>query len=312
MTPEDPVEAGSARNLSGDALTAAVLASFAHGESVRFTQIAQSLVRHLHAFISEVELTEEEWAQGIEFLTRMGHITSDQRQEFILLSDALGASMQVIGINHQRPMGATESTVFGPFFVANSPRFALGQDICGGAPGEPLYMDGVVRALSGDVVPNARVEVWQADDEGHYDVQVEGLAAPRGRGHLFTAPDGRYAFWTVRPSAYPIPDDGPVGDLLTAARRSPMRPAHIHFMITAPGYQTLVTHVFAAGDPYLDSDAVFGVKSSLITAFVRHEPGLAPDASQRMTPFYTARYDFTLAPAPTRPIAAVGPGAQES
>ncbi|HEX9035656.1 MAG TPA: intradiol ring-cleavage dioxygenase [Ktedonobacterales bacterium] len=310
MVNHDLDDTGSARNLSGDALTAAVLASFARCESARFTEIAQGLVRHLHAFISEVGLTEEEWAQGIEFLTRTGHITTDQRQEFILLSDVLGASMQVIGLNNLRPVGATESTVFGPFFVANSPRFAIGQDLCGGAPGESLYMDGVVRAISGEAVPNARIEVWQADDEGHYDVQVEGLPAPRGRGHLFTAADGRYAFWSVRPAAYPIPDDGPVGDLLAAARRSPMRPAHVHFMITAPGYQTLVTHVFASSDPYLDSDAVFGVKSSLITPFVRHEPGLAPDGSQRVTPYYTARYDFTLAPRAAHPAAVDGPDAQ--
>ncbi len=296
MTVHEPTEPGSARNLSGAGLTEAVLASFAHGDSERFTQIAQSLVRHLHAFISEVHLTEEEWAKGIEFLTRTGHITTDQRQEFILLSDVLGASMLVIGLNNQRPPGATESTVFGPFFVASSPRFANGDDIASGAPGEPCYMDGRIRSLTGEPVPNARVEIWQADDEGHYDVQVAGLPAPRGRGHLYTDGDGRYAFWSVRPSAYPIPNDGPVGDLLDAARRGPMRPAHVHFMITTPGYQTLVTHVFAEGDPYLDSDAVFGVKSSLITPFERHEPGVAPDGRQVNTPYYTARYDFTLAP----------------
>jgi hydroxyquinol 1,2-dioxygenase len=296
MSSDKLMEPGSARNLSGANLTEAVLASFAHGDSERFTQIAQSLVRHLHAFISEVQLTEEEWAKGIEFLTRVGHITTDQRQEFILLSDVLGASMLVIGINNQRPAGATESTVFGPFFVTNSPRFANGDNIANGAPGEPCYMEGYVRSLSGEAVPNARVEIWQADDEGHYDVQVAGLPAPRGRGHLFTDSDGRYAFWSVRPSAYPIPNDGPVGDLLAAANRGPMRPAHVHFMITAPGYQALVTHVFAEGDPYLDSDAVFGVKTSLITPFERHEPGAAPDGSQVNTPYYTARYDFTLAP----------------
>ncbi len=296
MPLHESIEPESSRNLSGAGLTEAALASFAHGDSERFTQIAQSLVRHLHAFISEVQLTEEEWAKGIDFLTRAGHITTDQRQEFILLSDVLGASMLVIGINNQRPAGATESTVFGPFFVANSPRFAVGDNIAGGAPGEPCYMEGYVRALSGAAVPNARVEVWQADDEGHYDVQVPDLSAARGRGHLFTDSDGRYAFWSVRPSAYPIPDDGPVGDLLAAANRSPMRPAHVHFMIIAPGYQTLVTHVFADGDPYLDSDAVFGVKTSLITPFERHEAGATPDGGQLNMPYYTMRYDFVLTP----------------
>lgn len=295
MATDGPTRPEPTRNLSGDALTQAVVESFAHGATPRFTQISQSLVRHLHAFISEVGLTEEEWAQGIEFLTRVGHITTDQRQEFILLSDTLGVSMLVIGQNNHGPPARPKSTVFGPFFVTGSPHFDCGADISGGAPGVPLYMAGTVRSLAGAPIGGARIEVWQADDEGHYDVQVAGLESTRGRGHLFSEPDGRYSFWTVRPAAYPIPNDGPVGDLLTAARRSPMRPAHVHFQITAPGYQTLVTHVFEAGDQYLDSDAVFGVKSTLITPFTRHESGTAPDGSPRAIPYYTARYDFTLA-----------------
>jgi hydroxyquinol 1,2-dioxygenase len=297
MTLDEAPKPEPKRNLSGADLTNAVLASFAHGKTERFTQISQSLVRHLHDFISEVQLTEEEWAQGIEFLTRVGHITTDKRQEFILLSDTLGASMLVIGINSHRPPAATEPTVFGPFFVANSPRFEFGANIAGGAPGELCYLDGSVRSVAGEPIANARMEIWQADDEGHYDVQVEGLGGARGRGHLFTDSEGRYAFWSVRPSAYPIPDDGPVGDMLKAANRSPMRPAHVHFAISAEGYQTLVTHVFEEGDSYLDSDAVFGVKSSLIAPFERHEPGAAPDGSPVGVPYYTMRYDFTLAPA---------------
>ncbi len=204
--------------------------------------------------------------------------------------------MQVIGINHQRPAGATESTVFGPFFTANSLRFANGDDMANGAPGEPCYMHGSVRSLDGAPIPDARIEVWQADDLGRYDVQYDDLENARGRGHLFSDSDGRYAFWSLLPTAYPIPDDGPVGDLLTAAQRSPMRPAHVHFMITAPGYHSLVTHVFAEGDRYLDTDAVFGVKSSLIVPFERHEPGAAPDGREMDRPFSTMRYDFVLAP----------------
>jgi len=296
MDPQEPAIPDGARNLSGDTLTAAVLASFSHCASDRLTQIMASLIRHLHAFVGEVQLTEEEWTSGIDFLTRVGHITTDQRQEFILLSDVLGVSMQVIGINHQRPAGATESTVFGPFFTTNSPRYANGDDMANGAPGEPCYMHGAVRSLDGAPIPDARIEVWQADDLGHYDVQYDGLESARGRGHLFSASDGRYAFWSLLPTAYPIPNDGPVGDLLTAARRSPMRPAHVHFMITAPGYHSLVTHVFAEGDRYLDTDAVFGVKSSLIVPFERHEAGIAPDGRQMEQPYSTTRYDFVLAP----------------
>jgi hydroxyquinol 1,2-dioxygenase len=286
----------SKRNLSGDDLTQAVLESFARGQTERFTQISQSLVRHLHAFINEVKLTEDEWAKGIEFLTRTGHITTDKRQEFILLSDTLGASMLVIGINSHRPPNATEPTVFGPFFVANSPRFENGDNIAGGAPGELCYMWGNVRSTTGDPIANARMEIWQADDEGHYDVQVEGLETARGRGQIFTDDAGGYRFWSVRPSAYPIPYDGPVGNMLKAANRSPMRPAHVHFAISAEGYQTIVTHVFTEGDPYLDSDAVFGVKSSLIAPVTQHEPGTAPDGTPVGVPYYTMNYDFVLAP----------------
>lgn len=298
--PREPTQqserSGSTHDLSGEQLTAEVLASFTNGSSARLTEVMRSLTRHLHAFLTEVQLTEEEWSRGIDFLTRAGHITTGERQEFILLSDVLGASMQVIGINHQRPSGATESTVFGPFFTENSPQFANGDDLANGAPGEPCFLEGYVRSLAGDPIPEARIEVWEADDQGRYDVQYDDLPAARCRGHLFSARDGRYSFWAVRPTAYPIPNDGPVGELLTATNRSPMRPAHVHFMITAPGYHQLTTHVFAAGDPYLGTDAVFGVKSSLITTFERHEPGIAPDGTRRETPFSTMRYDFTLAP----------------
>jgi hydroxyquinol 1,2-dioxygenase len=299
------------RNLADDDLTAAVAASFAGATSERGREIMQSLVKHLHAFVKEVRLTEAEWFQGIDFLTRTGHITDDKRQEFILLSDVLGVSMLVVGLNSRLPAGATESgepvevvgagtteaTVFGPFFVEGAPRYENGADIANGAPGEPCYMEGRITGLDGAPIAGARIEVWQADDQGFYDVQYADLAGPRGRGHLFSDAEGRYRFWSVKPEAYPIPHDGPVGELLAAAQRSPMRPAHVHFMITAPGYRTVITHVFAAGDQYLDSDAVFGVKSSLIADFARHEPGVAPDGKVLDAPFYTASYDFTLAPA---------------
>jgi hydroxyquinol 1,2-dioxygenase len=282
------------RNLADERLTEEVLARFEDSKSPRYREIMQSLVKHLHAFVGEVKPTKEEWFEGIDFLTRTGQISND-RQEFILLSDVLGVSMLMIGINNRKPAAATESTVFGPFFVKGSPHFTNGDDIANGAPGEPCFMQGRVLSVSGEPIPNARIEVWQADDEGCYDVQYDDLDEARGRGHLYSDDEGRYCFWSVRPEAYPIPDDGPVGELLGAANRSPMRPAHVHFMIEASGYETLITHVFADGDEHLHSDAVFGVKSSLITRFERHEPGAAPDGTEMDVPFYTMGYDFVLA-----------------
>lgn len=246
--------------------------------------VLDSLVRHLHGFIKEVGLSEEEWLSGIEFITETGHITDERRQEFILLSDVLGASMLVIGLNHRASSAATESTVFGPFFVEDAPRYENGDDLANGAPGEPCVVTGRVLSTNGEPVAGARIDVWQADDAGMYDVQYADLAEARGRGHLFSSPDGRFWFRTIRPSPYPIPTDGPVGRLLSATGRSPMRPAHIHFRIAADGYQTLTTHVFVAGDPYLETDAVFGVKESLVAPFGTSDRGHC-----------AAEYDFVLA-----------------
>ena len=262
--------ASRTRDLADEKLTETVLASFDGSRSPRFKEIMQSLIRHLHAFVSEVGLTEEEWFRAIDFLTRTGHMSDDKRQEFILLSDTLGASMLVVGINNKKPPGATQATVFGPFFVENSPFFESGDDLANGAPGEPCFVEG--------------------------RVQYEGLSEARGRGQLRADGEGRFHFRTVRPESYPIPGDGPVGEMLEAANRSLMRPAHIHFMVSAPGYEPVTTHVFEAGDEYLDSDAVFGVKESLITEFARHEPGTAPDGTEMDVPYYTARYDFVLTP----------------
>jgi hydroxyquinol 1,2-dioxygenase len=284
------------RNLSDEQLTRAVVQSFDNAPSERTREILQSLVAHLHAFASEVQLTEEEWATGIDFLTRTGQACSETRQEFILLSDVLGMSMLTVGINNPKVGEATESTVFGPFFVDGSPEYANGDDIANGAPGAPCLMQGQVRGLDGAPVAGARMEVWQADEEGLYDVQYDDLGQPRGRGHLFTDDDGRYSFWSVRPECYGIPVDGPVGELLRRAGRGWMRPAHVHFMITAPGYRKLTTHVFDEADQHLDADAVFGVKSSLITHLDRHEPGTAADGRELAEPYYSLSYDFVLAP----------------
>jgi hydroxyquinol 1,2-dioxygenase len=292
----DKTETHGTRNLADEDLTQAVLSTFEHCRSPRIQQVMRSLVSHLHAFVNEVQLTEDEWFKGIDFLTRTGHITDDRRQEFILLSDVLGVSMQVIGLNHQTSSGATASTVFGPFYVEDSPAFANGDDLANGAAGEPCFLHGSVLSTSGEPIPNAVLEIWQADENGFYDVQQKDFSSVYGRGHLHSDREGKYFFWSVKPAAYPIPQDGPVGELLEAASRSPMRPAHVHFMIKAPGYKTLITHVFKEGDPFLDSDAVFGVKSSLITSFDYREPGIAPDGRRVPIPFYTMRYDFYLDP----------------
>lgn len=282
------------RNLSNDELTRAVLRSFDGAHDERFGEIAHALVRHLHAFAAEVKLNEEEWFRGIDFLTRVGHITDDRRQEFVLLSDVLGLSMLVVGINHGAADQATESTVFGPFFVEGAPEIELGGDLANGAAGSPCFVAGRIRSSTGEPLAGARIDVWQTDQEGFYDVQRPGLEETQGRGHLHAGDDGGFSFWTVLPVAYAIPDDGPVGELLAAAGRGPMRPAHIHFRAEAPGHETLITHVFVDGDQYLDSDAVFGVKQSLIAPFTRHEPERAPDGSERSEPFYTVDYDLVL------------------
>jgi hydroxyquinol 1,2-dioxygenase len=273
------------RNLVDERLTKVVRASFENTESERLRVVLDSLVRHLHDFIGEVGLSEEEWMSGIEFLTETGHATDERRQEFILLSDVLGASMLVIGLNHRASDSATESTVFGPFFVEDAPRYENGDDLANGAPGEPCLVSGRVLSTSGEPIVGARLDVWQADDAGMYDVQYAGLTDARGRGYLFSDPEGRFWFRTIRPTAYSIPTDGPVGRLLRSTGRSPMRPAHIHFRVQAEGHRTLTTHVFAADDPFLDSDAVFGVKESLITSFSTSEDGHS-----------SLSYDFVLEP----------------
>ncbi len=282
------------RNIDEDTITQAVIARHAQAPDARLRDIMTSLVQHLHAFAREVKLTEDEWFAGIQFLTDTGHMCSDKRQEFILLSDTLGLSMLVTAMNHRRPPGCTEATVLGLFHVENGPRFDLGADLTNGAPGEPCYVRGQVRGLDGEPVPGAELQVWQADAEGFYDVQVEGLDQHRARGTLHAGSDGRFHFQTVVACEYPVPTDGPGGRMLKALGRHAWRPAHLHFMIAAPGYRRLVTHVFRNGDRYLDSDAVFGVRSSLIADWVRHEAGTTPDGARSSMPFYTLDFDFVL------------------
>ena len=285
-------------------ITAAALERVSAAPDPRVRQVSDALVRHLHAFVREIEPSFEEWMQGIEFLTRTGQMCDDKRQEFILLSDTLGVSMLVDAINHRGATGATETTVLGPFYVEAAPAQPLGADISAGMAGEPLLVTGSVASSDGRALAGATVDVWHSDDDGYYDVQhLEEIGGHALRARFCADENGRFHFWTIKPKAYPIPHDGPVGRMLEAQGRHPWRPAHVHFMIAEPGYRTLVTHVFVAGDSYLESDAVFGVKESLIREFERHPAGVAPDGTRMERPYFRLHYDFALAPRAARSAA---------
>jgi hydroxyquinol 1,2-dioxygenase len=273
------------RNLDQDTITQAVIARYSNTPDPRLKEIMVSLVQHLHDFARDVKLTEAEWVQGIDFLTRTGNTTTEKRQEFILLSDALGLSMLTVAMNNQKPKGCTEATVFGPFHVENAPPVDLGGDISNGAKGMPCFVRGKVVGAGGEVVAGATLDVWQADSDGLYDLQRADLDCPQNRGVLYTDAQGKFNFQSTVPVAYPIPHDGPVGQMLIATKNHPWRPAHLHFRIQADGYETLVTHVFRKGDPYLDSDAVFGVRQSLVADWVVQTDGS-----------YLLEYDFVLNP----------------
>ena len=266
----------------------AVVESFAATADPRLRELLSSLVRHLHAFVRDTEPTIAEWERAIEFLTATGHKCDHERQEFILLSDVLGISMLVETINNRKTAGATESTVLGPFHMVASPRRALGDTIDLVGTGPQCVLAGRVLSADGTPLPGAELDVWQANDQGFYDVQQPDVQPPgNGRG-LFTAgQDGAYWFRTIVPAHYPIPTDGPVGTLLEATKRHPYRPAHVHFIVTAPGHRPLTTHIFVAGSPYIESDAVFAVKKSLITEFT---PADDPNQPAR------ANFDIVLQP----------------
>ncbi|WIY01003.1 dioxygenase [Amycolatopsis mongoliensis] len=274
-----------------------VAASFAATPDLRLRRIMVSLVEHLHGFIKDVQLTEAEWTNAIRFLTETGQLCSATRQEFILLSDVLGASMLVETLNNRSDGVLTESTVEGPFHVVDSPVRALGATIAGDTKGDPCLVTGTVTDPDGRPVPGATVDVWQANAEGFYDIQQPGLDPEQNLRGLFTVDgDGAFRFRTIVPRYYPIPDDGTVGELLAATARHPNRPAHIHFEIAAPGMRTVTTHLFVAGTPYLDSDAVFGVKDSLVREFPTvDDPGRAAEAGLP-NPFRTVNFDVVLQP----------------
>lgn len=275
-----------------------VLASLGPDTDPRLRQILGSLVAHLHAFVKDVELTDGEWEAGIEFLTATGHMCDELRQEFILLSDVLGVSMLVETINHRALREATEQTVLGPFHVVESPERPLGASIDLVGDGTPCLVTGQVRDTAGRPIVGATVDVWQADADGFYDVQRVGQVPDRNlRGLFRTDVEGRYRFRTIVPRWYPIPDDGPVGAMLAATGRHPNRPAHIHFIVEAPGYETVTTHVFDAEDSYLDSDVVFGVKESLVRSFDHVDDEIRANEFDMPTPFRELRFDCVLKPA---------------
>lgn len=262
-------------------LTNQAVASFEGAENPRLRQVMQSLVRHLHAFAIDVQLSMDEWETAIGFLTATGQMCDDKRQEFILLSDTLGLSMLVDAINHRSVAGATETTVLGPFYVPPLQELPPDSDIAGDAEGTRLYVTSRVETPDGQPIADAWVDVWQADDDGYYDVQKPGQEENL-RARFRTDADGKFSFWSIIPTSYPIPTDGPVGKMLASVGRHPYRPAHIHFMIGKAGYDTLVTHLFIEGDPYLASDAVFGVKEQLIVSLTDGEPADGHGQYQRL------------------------------
>ncbi len=260
---------------------------------LRLRQIMASLIKHLHAFVRDIEPSGAEWATAIDFLTRTGKMCDDKRQEFILFSDVMGVSMLVDAINHRLASGATPTTVEGPFHVPNSPQFANGADMAKSAPGIPCFVSGTVRDLDGKAVAGAKLDLWQTDGEGLYEAQRD-VTEPWMRGLYRSQPDGSYVVRTVAPIGYTIPMDGTVGELMNRTKISHMRPAHIHFCVEAPGYHRVVTHLFQRGCPYIETDVVYGVKEPLIVDFVKKPAGTAPNGQKIDTPYYVISYDFVL------------------
>jgi hydroxyquinol 1,2-dioxygenase len=285
-------------------LTQDVVDAFANTPDPRLRLLMTSLVKHIHAFAREVDLTPDEWMAGLNFLNKTGQMSTEQRPEFILLSDTLGLSMMVVSLAQARASGsakgateATEATVQGPFYWPGAPDLPLGSDIGEGVPGEPTYYTGRVTDVSGKPLPGALLDVWSGDGDGKYDVQLSPEPTMKARGRFRTDAEGRYRFWSIRPSFYPIPDDGTVGQMLRASARSIYRPGHIHMQVSAPGHVMLTTHVFVAGSPYIDQDAVFGKRDSLVVEFDAHPPGKSVDGREMKVPYHSASFDFRLAPA---------------
>ena len=273
-----------------------VIERLAACESPRFRAVMESAIRHLHAFVKEVQPTVGEWARAIDFLTATGKMCDDRRQEWVLASDVLGVSMLVETLNNRSEDGCTEATVLGPFHVEGAPQRALGDIICMDGKGMPCHVSGRITDADGKPLAGVNLDIWQTNADGFYDVQQpEAQPEMNLRGRFLTDPDGRYAFRTVKPVSYPVPTDGPVGEILERMCRHAWRPAHIHFIVSKPGYRRLVTHIFAHDDPWIDSDAVFGVKESLLVEFREHDdPARARDLGVD-APFCTAEFDIRMA-----------------
>jgi hydroxyquinol 1,2-dioxygenase len=285
------------REFDETSITQAVLARLSDCDDPRFQRVMTSLITHLHSFIRDVSLTEPEWLAAVQFLTDVGKSCTDKRQELILLSDTLGVSVLVITLNHPADQGSVESTVQGPFYWEGAPDLPRGSNLAAGVQGEPAFYSGRVLSVDGRPLENALLDIWSGDGAGNYDMQMAGEPAMKARGRIRTDAAGRYWFRSIRPTFYPVPTDGPVGRMLRKMARHPYRPGHIHMIVSAPGHLPVTTHLFVAGSPYLDSDAVFGVKESLVAQFDQHPPGIGPDGERIDTPFYTVSYDFRLKPA---------------
>ena len=284
------------RQLNEDTLTAEVIARLKETNDPRLREIMTSAVKHLHAFAREVHLTEEEWFEGIKFLTAVGQKCDGTRQEFILLSDVLGLSMMLVALNHKSTPGATEATVLGPFFAHGAKEYGYGADLREGATmqGEDVWVSGRVLSVDGKPIPGAVLDIWQAKADGIYDVQTEGEFELRGR--VKANGKGEYAFKSYKPKFYSVPIDGPVGELIKATGNHHMRPAHMHAIVSAPGYQQVITHVFVDGDKYLDEDAVFAVKDSLIAKYKQVNDPAEAKRLGMPNPFLKLDWDFKLAP----------------
>ena len=277
-------------------ITQAVIERLSNCDDPRFRRVMTSLITHLHDFVRDVQLTEAEWIAAIQFLTAVGQTCTDKRQEFILLSDTLGVSVLVITLNHPADHGSAESTVLGPFYWEGAPDLPRGSNLAEGVTGEPTFYSGRVLGAQGQPLENALLDIWSGNGDGDYDMQIPGQTAMKARGKIRTDAAGRYWFRSIRPTYYPVPTDGPVGVMLRKMGRHPNRPGHIHMIVSAPGYRPVTTHLFVAGSQYLDSDAVFGMKESLVAQFDRHPPGVGPNGERVETPFYTVNYDFRLRP----------------
>ncbi|QKV72653.1 dioxygenase [Amycolatopsis sp. Hca4] len=279
-----------------DNITELAAQRWASAHDPRTAEVMAALVRHLHAFAREVRLSETEWMAAMRWLTETGQISDEKREEFILASDVLGLSMLVVQMNHAFDAKATPATVLGPFHIDGSPEKEFGGDMSDGLPGTPLYITGTVRGLDGFPVVGAVLDVWQADEEGAYESQIPDIDEARLRAKYTSRADGTYCLRTIAPKGYSIPMDGPVGALIRGTDISHFRPAHVHFLINAAGYEPLITHLFQEGAQYLDSDVVFGTKQELVVAFEPREPGPTPDGGTSAEPWLEARYDFVLQP----------------